>query len=144
MKKGIDHVAVGVCYFCHDGKGNVVLSKRGIKCRDEHGTWDAGGGGIEFGHSAEETLRKEIREEYGADVISFEFMGYRDLFREQNGTETHWVMLDFKVLVDRDQVRNGEPEKFDAVEWFSLDALPWPMHSAWQAFYEKNEAFLRG
>lgn len=144
MKKGIDYVAVGVCYFCHDGAGRVVLSKRGTNCRDEHGTWDPGGGGIEFGDSVEATLRKEVKEEYCVEILKFEFMGYRDVFREQNGVKTHWVMLDFKVLVDPTQVQNGEPNKFDAVGLFPLDALPEPMHSAWQPFFDKNrEKLLR-
>jgi 8-oxo-dGTP diphosphatase len=143
MKKGVEHIAIGVCYFCHDGAGRVLLSKRGARCRDEHGRWDAGGGGIEFGHSAEETLRKEIREEYGADVLEYEFMGFRDLFRDQGGVPTHWVMLDFKVRIDPAQAKNGEPDKFDEVAWFPLDRLPTPMHSAWQAFFDKNEKYLK-
>lgn len=142
MKKGIDHIAVGVCYFCHDGEGRVLLSKRGVNCRDEHGTWDAGGGGIEFGHTAEETLRKEIREEYCTDIIEYEFLGYRDLFRTIDGVQTHWVQLDFKVLVDPTKVQNGEPHKFDEIGWFALDALPTPMHSAWGSFLDKNREKL--
>ena len=35
-------------------------------------------GGIEVGHTAEETLKSEIKEEYLTDVINFEFLGYRD------------------------------------------------------------------
>ncbi len=138
MKKGIDHIGIGVCYFCHDGSGRVLLSKRGIKCRDEHGCWDAGGGGIEFGHSVEETLKKEIREEYCADIIEYEFLGYRDLFCEQNGVSTHWVMMDFGVLIDPETVQNGEPDKFEEIGWFHIDALPSPMHSAWDVFFQKN------
>ena len=63
MKKGEDYTGVAIVYFCHDGKGNVLMSKRKETCRDEWGRWDIGGGGVEFGIPLEETLRNEIKEE---------------------------------------------------------------------------------
>ncbi len=137
MKKGVDHVGVTVVFLCHDGASNVLLAKRSAKCRDEHGTWDPGGGGLELGDTVEGTLRKEIREEYCTDVLNAEFLGYRDVHRVHNGEKTHWIALDFKVLVDRTHVRNGEPHKFDELGWFTLDTLPSPMHSQWPAFLAK-------
>ncbi|MDO8470655.1 MAG: NUDIX domain-containing protein [bacterium] len=138
MQKGVDHVGVTVVYFCHDGKGNFVMNKRGANCRDEQGRWDQGGGGLEFGDTIDETLRREINEEYCTDVLEYEFLGFRDIHRElENGTKTHWIALDFKVLVNRDKVQNGEPEKFDAVEWFTLSDLPSPLHSQTPYFLEK-------
>src|SRR6185295_6821186 len=71
MKKGIDHIGVTVVYFCHDGKGNVLMAKRSANTRDEQGRWDIGGGGVEFGDTVEDTLRKKIKEEYNCDVIGF-------------------------------------------------------------------------
>jgi 8-oxo-dGTP pyrophosphatase MutT (NUDIX family) len=139
MEKGFDHIGITVCYLCHDGHGNVLLNKRGAKARDENGKWDPGGGGLEFGDSVETTLRKEIKEEYCADVLDYKFMGYRDLFREINGKKSHWLTLDFVVHVNRDQVKNGEPHKFDEIGWFKLDALPSPLHSGAPAFFEKNK-----
>ena len=69
-------------YLCHDGKGNVLLNKRSTNCRDEHGAWDCGGGGLEFDDTVENTLKKEIAEEYCTDVLSYNFLGYRDVHRE--------------------------------------------------------------
>ncbi|MBA3788824.1 NUDIX domain-containing protein [Patescibacteria group bacterium] len=129
MKKGEDYTGVTIVYACHDGKGNFLFNKRGMQCRDEQGTWDQGGGGLEFGDTVEDTLRKEIAEEYCTDVIEYEFLGYRDVHRENNGKKTHWIALDFKVLVDRSKTKNGEPHKFDEIGWFTLDALPTPLHS---------------
>jgi 8-oxo-dGTP pyrophosphatase MutT (NUDIX family) len=129
MKKGEDYIGVAVVYLCHDGNGRYLLSKRGLNCRDEHGNWDCGGGGLEFNDTVENTLKKEIFEEYSTDVVDFDFLGYRDVHRYYNGKKTHWVSLDFKVLVDPLKVTNGEPHKFDDVEWFTLDAFPDPLHS---------------
>lgn len=137
MKKGEDFIGVAIVYFCHNGKGKFLLNKRSEKCRDEHGTWDPGGGGLEFGDTVENTLKKEIMEEYCTEVLYYEFLGYRDVHREHNGKKTHWIALDFKVLVDENKVSNGEPHKFDSVEWFTLDKLPKPLHSQFPYFLEK-------
>jgi len=129
MRKGIDCIGVTVTYLCHDGVGSYLLQKRSENCRDEHGTWDGGGGAVELHDTVENTLRKEIREELCTDVLDYEFLGYRDVHREHRGEKTHWIAIDFKVLVDREKVQNGEPHKFDEIAWFRLDALPSPLHS---------------
>ncbi len=136
MEKGIDYIGNTVVYCCHDGKGNVLLAKRSKNSRDEQGRWDIGGGGIEFGDTVENTLRKEIKEEYCTDILQYEFLGYRDVHRETNGKRTHWIALDFKVLVDGKKVKIGEPHKFDALEWFTLEKLPSPIHSQFPKFIE--------
>lgn len=137
MKKGIDYIGVTVSYMCHDGQGNFLLNKRSANCRDEHGRWDFGGGGLEFGQTIEECLKQEIMEEYCTEIVSKEFLGYLDLFREMNGEKTHWLSLEFLVEVDREKVKNGEPHKFDEIGWFKLDNLPTPAHSTQPILLEK-------
>lgn len=137
MKKGEDYTGVSVIYLCHDGKGNYLLNKRSANCRDEHGRWDCGGGGLEFGDTVENTLKKEIMEEYGVEVLGSEFLGFRDVHREHDGMKTHWIALDYKVLVDREKVKNGEPHKFDAIDWFKIGNFPEPLHSQFPDFLRK-------
>ncbi len=137
MKKGQDYTGITIVYLCHDGEGNVLLNKRSVNCRDEHGRWDCGGGGLEFGDTVDNTLKKEIFEEYRANIIDYEFLGYRDVHRENEGIKTHWLALDFKVKIDKETVANGEPHKFDAVEWFPLNSLPSPLHSQFPFLLEK-------
>ncbi|MFA6095107.1 MAG: NUDIX domain-containing protein [Candidatus Paceibacterota bacterium] len=137
MRKGFEYTGITVVYFCHDGQGNVLMQKRGSNCRDEQGRWDIGGGGLEFGDTVENTLKKEIAEEYGTDVLDSEFLGFRDVHREYNGEKTHWIALDYKVLIDREKVKNGEPHKFDEIRWFASDSLPTPLHSQLPAFLQK-------
>lgn len=137
LKKGIDCIGVTIVYFCHDGKGNVVFMKRGQSARDEQGTWDCGGGALEVFDTVEVTLRREIQEEYRADVIKYDFLGYRDVHRVlPTGQKTHWLALDFIVQVDPKQVQIGEPHKFDAISWHRLDNLPAPLHSQLQVCFE--------
>ena len=137
MKKGVDCIGVSVVYFCHDGEGNVLLAKRSQNARDEKGRWDIGGGAIEFGGSIEETVKKEIQEEYCTDAKEVEFLGFRDVHRAGDTAPTHWVALDFKVLVDRAKAKIGEPHKFDDLGWFTLAALPSPIHSQLPTFLAK-------
>jgi 8-oxo-dGTP diphosphatase len=142
MEKGIDFTGIAVVYLCHDGNGHILLNKRGLNTRDEQGKWDGGGGALELGGTVEETLRKEIKEEYSADILDFQFLGYRDVHREHDDKKTYWVALDFVVRVDRQKVKNGEPHKFDEVGWFTLDNMPSPLHSGFAKFLEKNKEGL--
>ncbi len=137
MQKGIDCIGITVSYMCHDGKGNFLLNKRSKNCRDEHGAWDFGGGSLDFGDTVEATLKKEIKEEYCVEPIEYEFLGYYDLFRENNGAKTHWLSLEFLVKVDREKVQNGEPHKFDEIGWFKLNDLPKPPHSSQKYLLER-------
>lgn len=137
MQKGVDFIGVSIVYFCHDGKGNFLMHKRGLGARDEQGKWDIGAGGLELHDTVENTLRKEIMEEYSTDVLSFEFLGYRDVHRTHENKPTHWIALDFKVLVDPKKVKNGEPHKFDEVGWFNFENLPENRHSVLDLFFEK-------
>ncbi len=145
MEKGVDYIGVSVCYFCHDGKGKFIMGKRSDNARDEHSKWDIGAGGVEITDSIEETLKKEIKEEYCTEVLSFEFLGFRDIFRNHFGTKTHWLALDYKVLVDPTMVNNGEPHKMDEVKWFNLSDLPSEaeMHSQWSIFLNKYRERLQ-
>ena len=143
MKKGVDYTGVCVVFFCHDGAGRFVMAKRKQTTRDEHGRWDIGGGGMEFDATIDETIRTEIREEYRTEVLEIVFLGYRDVHREHEGRKTHWIALDYKVRVDPTKVGNGEPHKFDAVDWFTLDALPSPTHSQFPHFLELYKDKLR-
>jgi len=142
MEKGVDFIGITVVYFCHDGMGSFLMSKRKDTCRDEHGTWDPGGGALEFGITVEENLRKEIKEEYCTDVLNYEFLGYRDVHRIHNGARTHWIALDFKVLVDKTKVKNGEPHKLEKINWFTIDNLPKPLHSQFPNFLKLYKSRL--
>lgn len=135
MKKGIDYIGVTIVYFCHDGAGKFVMAKRSKNARDEQDTWDIGGGGLEFGESVEDGLRREIKEEYCAEVLEHEFLGYRDVHREKGGAPTHWIALDFKARIDSAKVAIGEPRKFDDIGFFTLDAVPENLHSQLPEFF---------
>lgn len=143
MKKGVDFTGVCTVFCCHDGQGNILMHKRSQKCRDEQGCWDVGGGGLEFGLSPEENLRKEIMEEYGIDVIECSPLGYRNVKRTlADGTPTHWIAFDYLVLVNKNKVIIGDPESIDEIGWFNLDKLPDTLHSQLPPILEKVRGIL--
>ncbi len=128
-QRGIDFIGVTCVFYCHDGKGNLLLHKRSNACRDEQGRWDVGGGAMEFGETFEDAVRREIGEEYGVEPISLRLVGVRNVLRKHNERDTHWIAVLFCAEVDRDEVHRGDPEKMDAIGWFSPDDLPAPVHS---------------
>jgi ADP-ribose pyrophosphatase YjhB (NUDIX family) len=139
MKPGINYVGVCVVYLCHDGQGNFVMNKRGEKCRDEVGKWDCGGGKLELHENIEDRLKAEIKEEYGAEVLKYERLGFTDVHRVHEDQKTHWISLDYKVLVNKEQVHNAEPYKLDEVKWFKWLEIPEDneLHSALPAWLKK-------
>ncbi len=129
MKPGLDYVGVSVAFFCHDGSGNFVFHKRSAQCRDHQGTWDSGGGKLEFGEQPEEALRRELREEYGCEGEIEEVLPPNSCVTNRpDGTKTHWVILPYIVKVVRSEVKLNEPESMDEIGWFPLSNLPSPLH----------------
>lgn len=129
LKRGVDFIGVNCVFVCHDGKGNVLINKRSEKCRDEQGRWDFGGGAMEFGESFDETVRREVMEEYGVEPITVGYVTTKNVLREHNGRQTHWIKNLHWVLVDRDQVKNNDLEKISELGWFTFENLPQPLHS---------------
>jgi len=70
-------------------------------------------------------------------------LGFRDVHREHEGRPTHWIALDFKVLVDKEKVKIGEPHKFDDIGWFRRDSFPAEVHSQLPFFLEKYKNKLK-
>ena len=63
------------CFYRVAVKGLCVRDEKLLLCHDfagrlaeAGGRWELPGGGMEFGHGFEETLRKEVREEMGLEV----------------------------------------------------------------------------
>ncbi|HTB48905.1 MAG TPA: NUDIX domain-containing protein [Verrucomicrobiae bacterium] len=136
QRRGIDYIGVCASFVVHDGKGRILLQKRGAEARDEQGRWDVGGGAVEFDETPAETVRREIREEYCCEALDVEFLVAYDAHRQlDDGTKTHWVAMVHAVRIDPTKVTIGEPHKISEVGWFTSDDLPEPLHSQfWKSF----------
>ncbi len=133
MRVGHDHIGVSTPFYCTDGNGRFLLHRRSSKCRDEQGAWDTGSGELEFGAALADNVLREVREEYGVDGEILEQLPTRSILRMHDGQPTHWVAVPFVVKVDPLKVRNNEPDKIDEMGWFTLDALPQPLHTGLKA-----------
>lgn len=143
---GIDFPGITIVFFCHDGAGRFLMGKRSEHCRDEQGKWDIGAGRLELHDSVEHRLQTEIKEEYGTDAQEWIFLGYRELHRTlKTGEQTHWVGLDFAVVVDPKLVRVAEPEKIGEVKWFTSQDIPTDqlLHSQLPLFLRNHQQQLK-
>jgi 8-oxo-dGTP diphosphatase len=137
LRRGIDHIGVSATFIIHDGQGRVLLQKRGQQARDERGRWDVGGGAIEFGEPTADAVKREVREELGVEPLNIQFLSAYDAHRRlDDGTPTHWIAIVHTVRVDPSQIKIGEPHKIDAVDWFTSDNLPTPVHSQFWRSYQ--------
>ena len=141
MLKGVDYIGVSATSLVHDGKGNLLLQKRGPEARDERGAWDLCGGSIEFGDTIEDTIRRELMEELCVQPLEMEFLTAYDAHRKTDeGKPTHWVAIIYAVKVNPKQVNIGEPHKIAELGWFTSDNLPAPLHSQFRKSFSVAKA----
>lgn len=144
MTVGIDFTGVTTPFYCTDGKGKFLFHKRSKQYRDEQGAWDAGGGRLQFGQDVEESVLREVREEYGCEGKILEQLPAHSIHRMHDGKQTHWLAVPFFVLVNPEEAKNNEPEKIDEIGWFSLASLPQPLHTGFQQTLKKyGDAFKK-
>ncbi len=136
MKKGVDYIGVTVVFYCHDGRGNLLLHKRSHTCRDEQGKWDAGGGSMKVLETFEEAVRREIKEEYCCGVDELKLVGINNVLRKNKKEKTHWIAILFAAQVNPKQVKVGDSDKIVKIGWFKADKLPSPLHSMYLTHLE--------
>jgi 8-oxo-dGTP diphosphatase len=103
MKKAIEVIARAV----------VVHNNTILLCRpkdQEYGDYYYfPGGHVEFGESAEAALRREIKEETGADVTETHFIGaLENRFIQHNNEEKHEINLVFEAHLASAEIRDRE------------------------------------
>lgn len=110
--------------------GKVLLGKR-VNTKLE-GYWCFPGGKMEFGESAENAARRELKEEAGIDSIDLKFVGFADIPYDE-----HWVTMLFLCENFSGNPSVQEGEKFSEWQWFSRDALPSPLMGHTKYAFEK-------
>ena len=121
MKRGVDYIGVGIGAVIFNEEGKIFLGKRGKKARNEAGKWECPGGALEFGESFEDTLIREMKEEFDIDIeVIDQLAAFNHLIPEDR---QHWVALAFLCRIKSGTPKILEPEKCDEIGWFTLNEM---------------------
>lgn len=104
-------------------EGQVVLV-RSSNPRHDPPLWWLPGGGINFGESPEESLRREFVEETGLHIVEPELLGVTsDLRRRENGDRIHTVRILYTVTLAEGELRHETHGTTDHARWFNIDSV---------------------
>ncbi len=121
----MNSVEIGVGAFILDKDNRLLLMRRGPKARTEQGYWALPGGKVDPGETPEETTIRETLEETGLSIrIEKELAFYNCSFPEET---PRWMTHVYLARATGGEAKIMEPDKCDALEWYSLDALPAPI-----------------
>jgi len=122
VKRGIDYIGVGIGAIITDNRGRLFLARRGIKAKNERGLWEFPGGSVEFGETMAAALRREMREEFGIEIIVGKLLDVVDhILKEER---QHWISPTFLCTIAAGEPHIMEPEKCAEIGWFPPDAVP--------------------
>ncbi len=121
MQKGKDYVGVGVGAVILNSDGKIFLAKRGKKAKNEIGTWEFPGGAIEFGESMAQTIKREVKEEFGVTIKPLRPLSPVDHFIPAE--KQHWVAIPYVSKLTHGIPKILEQEKCSEIGWFSLNEI---------------------
>ncbi len=101
------NTAAAVAALITDGEGRLLITVR--KADPAKGTWDLPGGFVDPAESAEETVRREIKEELGLDVLSVRYLcSFPNIYEYEQ--VTYWTVdLVYRCEVaDASKARPGD------------------------------------
>lgn len=119
MKPGFDCVGVGIGAAILNEDGKLFLSLRSQNTKNERGLWETPGGGSEFGETMEQTVIREMKEEYGITVKPLKVLHVYDHILKED--KQHWIAITFLCKVKSGTPKIMEPEKCDGIGWFSFE-----------------------
>lgn len=118
---GIRPIAIGA--FLHDDR--VLVGRAFDSQKNEHYCRPPGGG-VEFGERAEDALRRELREEIGADIEDVKLMSVIENRFELEGEPKHEIVFVFeahlkdRALYDQAEILMCESGWGGALRWEPL------------------------
>lgn len=118
MQSGVDYIGVGVGAAIFNEKGEIFITKRGRKAKNERGKWEIPGGSVEFGETFEHAIKREVREELGIEIQILELLGICDHIIPDE--KQHWVSPTYICKIKNGIPEIKEPEKCEEIGWFTI------------------------
>lgn len=108
--------AMGIIY---DKEKGILFEKR-----TDNGMWCVPGGAMELGETAEEALRREIREETSLEVQNPRFFKVRENVHMvyPNGDEVYYT--DLVYIIEDYSGHLGMDDESSELKWFPIQELP--------------------
>jgi 8-oxo-dGTP diphosphatase len=119
-------IRVRACGLCFSGENILLINHSGITASN---FWSPPGGGVNFGESVEQCLKREFLEETGLSVDVMDFLFACELVRPP----LHAIELFFKVQATGGHLRKGtDPEpgspsiikELTFMAWHEIESLP--------------------
>lgn len=121
MRKGVDYIGVGIGAVILNKEGKIFLSKRGKKARNESGKWECPGGAIKFGDTFENTIIREMKEEFDIEIeVLDQLATFNHLIPEE---KQHWVAIAFICRIKKGVPKILEPDKCEKISWFTIEKM---------------------
>jgi 8-oxo-dGTP pyrophosphatase MutT (NUDIX family) len=115
---------LAICIFLHE---NRILVSEGYDQVKKQTFYRPLGGKIEFGETGEETVRRELLEEIGAESQNLQFLGVLESIFTYNGEQGHEIVLvydgDFRdqTLYDQKIIHGLEIDQEFSAVWKNID-----------------------
>lgn len=143
LRKVIGHrpvILVGIAVAIINENGEILLQKRW------NGSWGLPGGLMELGESAEETGRREVREETGLRIGQMEliavFSGKKYFQKLPNGDQFYPVTIVYLTKEIQGGILQADGVESNEVKFFKPDDLPAKLHSVFYDLIQEKKDIL--
>lgn len=126
--------------LCYIEKGDSYLLLHRVKKKDDlnEGKWIGVGGHVEEGESPSSCMKREIKEETGLDVISYQYLGKVDFLNDRYPPERMYL---YKVTGFTGELRDCDEGELSWIKKERMMSLPmWEGDKYFLPLLEKEEA----
>jgi mutator protein MutT len=103
-------------------QGDILLARRNEPdLKDAHNKWEFVGGGIEFGESPEEAIKREVLEEAGVEVEIVKLLP--KVFSEMLNQETQVIILSYECKILSGELKAGLDQEIAELKFVPLNEV---------------------
>lgn len=113
------------CYAWLEADQRVLLARLG-RAESEGGRWTLPGGGMEFGETPEETIRREVYEESGLRVEPRDILGSFSFGLERGRFRMQSVQIVYRAVLINGVLRPEVNGSTEWCEWIPVSEIDFP------------------